>query len=288
MEISTSTSSNKSNAPTTSEQSQVIYGQIVLGPPGSGKTTYCFRMAEYLRSKFGKENVMIVNLDPGNDSLPYECDIDAYDLISVEDVMDRLNLGPNGALIYCMKFLDENFEIKVVHSIKRSFSSVQNKGPFWVIFDMPGQVELNTHVDSVKNIVLQLENTGFRLCSLHLVDSHYCSDPGKYIACLLTSLTTMLHINLPHINILSKIDLVEKYGKLPFNLDYYTDVLDLNYLVDILDNDKGTNKYKALNNSIAELVDSYSLVSFQMLDVQNDVLVEKLAKLIDRILGRVI
>jgi GTPase SAR1 family protein len=187
-----------------------------------------------------------------------------------------------------MKFLDENFEIKVVHSIKRSFSSVQNKGPFWVIFDMPGQVELNTHVDSVKNIVLQLENTGFRLCSLHLVDSHYCSDPGKYIACLLTSLTTMLHINLPHINILSKIDLVEKYGKLPFNLDYYTDVLDLNYLVDILDNDKGTNKYKALNNSIAELVDSYSLVSFQMLDVQNDVLVEKLGKLIDRILGRVI
>ena len=29
-------------------------------------------------------------------------------------------------------------------------------------------------------------------------------------------------------------DLVEKYGRLAFNLDFYTDVLDLNYLLDHL------------------------------------------------------
>ena len=40
-----------------------------------------------------------------------------------------------------------------------------------------------------------------------------------------------LQLALPHINVLSKMDLLEKYGKLPFNIDYYTEVLDLNYLV---------------------------------------------------------
>ncbi len=29
-------------------------------------------------------------------------------------------------------------------------------------------------------------------------------------------------------------DLIEKYGRLPFNLDFYTDVLDLDYLLDHL------------------------------------------------------
>jgi len=35
----------------------------------------------------------------------------------------------------------------------------------------------------------------------------------------------------PHVNILSKVDLIEKYAKLPFNLDFFTDVLDLSYLL---------------------------------------------------------
>ena len=42
----------------------------------------------------------------------------------------------------------------------------------------------------------------------------------------------MLQIELPHVNILSKADLIEKYGKLAFNLDFYTEVLDLSYILD--------------------------------------------------------
>ena len=30
---------------------------------------------------------------------------------------------------------------------------------------------------------------------------------------------------LPHVNLLSKVDLVEKFGKLQFGLDYYTEVV---------------------------------------------------------------
>jgi len=63
-----------------------------------------------------------------------------------------------------------------------------------------------------------------RLAAVHLVDAHLCTDPAKYISALLLSLSTMLHLELPHVNILSKIDLIEQYGKLQFNLDFYTEV----------------------------------------------------------------
>lgn len=53
-----------------------------------------------------------------------------------------------------------------------------------------------------------------QLTAVHLIDAHLCSDPGKYISALLLSLSTMLHLELPHINVLSKIDLIESYGKL--------------------------------------------------------------------------
>ena len=53
-----------------------------------------------------------------------------------------------------------------------------------------------------------------QLAAVHLVDSHYCSDPAKFISVLLTSLSTMIQVELPHVNVLSKIDLIENYGKL--------------------------------------------------------------------------
>ena len=53
-----------------------------------------------------------------------------------------------------------------------------------------------------------------QLTAVHLVDAHLCSDPGKYVSALLLTLSTMLHLELPHINVLSKIDLIESYGKL--------------------------------------------------------------------------
>ena len=63
-----------------------------------------------------------------------------------------------------------------------------------------------------------------RLAAVELVDAHLCSEPSKFLAALLLSLGSMLHLELPHVNVLSKADLVEAYGELRFNLDFYTEV----------------------------------------------------------------
>lgn len=46
------------------------YGQVVLGPPGSGKSTYCYALQQYF-STIGRECI-VVNLDPANDNIPYK------------------------------------------------------------------------------------------------------------------------------------------------------------------------------------------------------------------------
>ena len=84
------------------------FGQLVIGPPGSGKTTYCALMQQ-LMAKMGRR-VVVVNLDPANDALPYTAAVDVSDLVTLNAVMDEFGLGPNGGLIYCMEYLEKNLD----------------------------------------------------------------------------------------------------------------------------------------------------------------------------------
>uniref|UniRef100_T1GBD4 GPN-loop GTPase 2 n=1 Tax=Megaselia scalaris TaxID=36166 RepID=T1GBD4_MEGSC len=70
-------------------------------------------------------------------------------------------------------------------------------------------------------------------------------------------------------------------------MDFYTDVLDLSYLIDALDNSPGFKKYKKLNAAIVGMVEDYSLVSFQPLDVNRKESLLRLKNCIDKANGYV-
>lgn len=57
-----------------------LYGQLVIGAPGSGKSTYCTGMVQLLEQL--KRPVVCVNLDPANDIPPFRVDIDIRELIT--------------------------------------------------------------------------------------------------------------------------------------------------------------------------------------------------------------
>ncbi|RWR84736.1 GPN-loop GTPase 2 [Cinnamomum micranthum f. kanehirae] len=251
----------------------MVFGQVVIGPPGCGKTTYCNGMSQFL--KLIGRKVAVINLDPANDALPYECAVNIEDLIKLSDVMIEHSLGPNGGLVYCMDYLEKNIdwlESKLVPLLNDHY----------LLFDFPGQVELFfLHSNAKKVITKLIKNLDLRLTAIHLVDAHLCSDPGKYVSALLLSLSTMLHLELPHINVLSKIDLIESYGKLAFNLDFYTDVQDLSYLQFHLDQDPRSAKYRKLTKELCDVVEDYSLVNFTTLDIQARWFL-RLLKLIDK------
>lgn len=132
------------------------FGQIVIGPPGSGKSTFCAGMCEFLTG-FGRK-VAVVNLDPANDSLSYNCAVDISTLITLNDVMENLKLGPNGGLIYCIEYLEKNIDW-----LEKKLKELKG---YYFLFDCPGQVELYTHHTSVRNVVRQLEKWDFRVSEI--------------------------------------------------------------------------------------------------------------------------
>lgn len=84
-----------------------------------------------------------------------------------------------------------------------------------------------------------------RLASVHLVDSFLCSNASQYLSAILLSLNIMMSLELPHVNVLSKIDLIESRGELAFSLEYYSEVcwLILCILVAILIDPCSENSY---------------------------------------------
>jgi len=252
-------------------------GQLVIGPPGAGKTVYCCGMQQFLNGL--KRKTIVVNLDPANDiELPYQCSINICDLISVEHVMDCQQLGPNGGMLYALEYLEKN-----ILWLKERLEKYSDS---YVIFDCPGQVEIYTHHHILKNIVRHLSKWNCRLTAVHLVDSRVCTDAGVYIAALLVSLNAMLELELPHVNVLSKIDLLRTYGSLDFHLDFYTDVIDLRKVLQYLHEDsQSDSRFFKLNEVISELIEDFGLVSFQPLNIQDKEDMNKLLRNIDKANG---
>lgn len=190
----------------------------------------------------------------------------------------------------------------------------------YVLFDCPGQVELFTHHGSLRRIFFRLQKLGYRvlptthhhrmsadfsqLVVVNLTDSIILSRPSLYVSSLLLALRSMLQLDLTQLNVLTKIDNLRNYPNLPFNLDYYTEVQDLHYLLPHLnqeqtsgipgptiagtgdemdvDEDEPSSKYSALNKAIVEVVEDHALVGFETLAVENKESMMTLLRAIDR------
>lgn len=95
----------------------------------------------------------------------------------------------------------------------------------------------------------------------------------------------MLQMDMPHINVLTKIDKVASYDNLPFNLEYYTDVDDLSYLIPYLEEESPAmrnEKFSRLNEAVSNMIESYSLVRFEVLAVEDKKSMMHLLRVIDR------
>lgn len=232
----------------------VKFAQLVLGPAGSGKSTYCSELQRYCTDS--QRIVHVVNLDPAAEDFKYDVSIDIRELICVDDVASELSMGPNGSLVYCMEFLLEN--IDWLEDKLESF--VDND---YLIFDLPGQIELYTHFPFMRTLVQQLEQWGFRMQALYLLDSQFMSDPAKFFGGSITALSAMVQLEIPHVNVLSKMDLVRgaDEGRLQ---DFFS--ADVDALVKDLSLVTGP-RFLRLNSAMGNLLEDFNMVQFVPLDV---------------------
>ena len=81
-----------------------LYGAVVVGPPGAGKSTFCAGLCRYL--SLAERPCALINLDPACEGEGLtKFAIDVRDFVSVDAVMKEQKLGPNGALRYCLEQL---------------------------------------------------------------------------------------------------------------------------------------------------------------------------------------
>lgn len=83
------------------------YAQLVIGPAGSGKSTYCSAVVQHASD--ANKVIEVVNLDPAAEYFNYEPLADIRELIHLDDAMEDedLKFGPNGGLVFCMEYLME-------------------------------------------------------------------------------------------------------------------------------------------------------------------------------------
>ncbi|KAI9840002.1 MAG: hypothetical protein M1819_000194 [Sarea resinae] len=257
------------------------FGCLVMGPAGAGKTTFCSALIQHLRNN--KRACYYVNLDPAAEEFAYEPDLDIKDLISLEDVMEEMGLGPNGGLIYCFEFLLENLDF-----LTEPLDPLSEE--YLIILDMPGQIELYTHIPILPSLVRHLSRSGplnISLCAAYLLESTFVVDRAKYFAGTLSAMSAMIMLEIPHVNVLSKMDLVKgtvAKKQLKRFLDPDTSLLDegddpadaSREAVDeggdasATGNLMGGASFKRLNRAVAQLIDDFSMVSFLQLDAQDE------------------
>eukprot|EP01134_Creolimax_fragrantissima_P001505 CFRG1505T1 len=230
------------------------YVQLVIGPAGSGKSTYCNTIQQHC-DDIGR-SVHILNLDPAAEHFSYRVSLDIRDLVSLDDVTEdeELNFGPNGGLLYCMEFLTEN--------LTWLRDELEDYDEDYIIIDCPGQIELYSHFDYMKTLVNALQEWDFRVCCVYLMDAQFMADSPKFFAGVLSALSAMIRLEVPHINVLTKMDLVEKPSSRQVERFFHVDST-------LLTHDSASHlseKFYKLNEAIANLVDEWSLVNFIPID----------------------
>jgi GPN-loop GTPase len=235
----------------------VKFAQVVLGPAGSGKSTYCAELHRYCNDT--QRIVHVVNLDPAAEAFKYPVSVDIRELISVDDVASELTMGPNGALVYCMEFLLENIEWLE----DRLEGYVDND---YLILDLPGQIELYTHFPFMRSLIRKLEQWGFRIQAMYMLDSQFMSDPAKFFGGCITALSAMVQLEVPHVNVMTKMDLVTGVDSARLDDFFYADV---DTLVQGLSLVTGP-RFLRLNKAMGNLLEDFSMVQFVPLDVTDD------------------
>lgn len=210
--------------------------------------------------------------------------------------MEEVGLGPNGGLIYCFEFLMENLDW-----LTEALDSLTED--YLIIIDMPGQIELYTHVPILPALAKFLTQPGaldMRMAAVYLLEATFVVDRAKFFSGTLSAMSAMLMLEVPHINVLSKMDLVKGQVKNKDMKNFLTPdaalleddplerrrLLEGNYDDESRrpgDSDQVMNgaSFRRLNRAVAQLIESFSMVNYLKLDVTNEESVASILSYID-------
>lgn len=238
--------------------------------------------------QLNRRSAFYVNLDPAAETFEHAPDLDIKELISLKDAMEEAGLGPNGGLVYCFEFLMENLDW-----LTEALDSLTEE--YLIIFDMPGQIELYTHIPILPTLMKFLSQPGaldIRMAAVYLLEATFVVDRAKFFAGTLSAMSAMLMLEVPHINVLSKMDLIKGQVKKKDLKRFLTP--DVALLEDdpiernrrIQEGPEGEDdeskpvdekeqvmkgaSFRRLNRAVAGLIENFSMINYLRLDVTDE------------------
>ncbi|KAH0787248.1 ATP binding protein [Histomonas meleagridis] len=217
-----------------------------MGPAGSGKSTYIKRMMEHF--DIIKRTVVAVNLDPAVDELPYVATVDIRSAIDIQAVMEEKGFGPNGGLIYCLE--------SIVQNQQWFDEEIGEHEDDYLLIDLPGQIELFTHLDIMPRLFRILQEKGYHIIGIFLLDSQFMVDPSKFLSGCLAAISAITIIEIPHICLMSKCDLLSE--DMRQKIDEFCDMNTTALYGAVATNPR----LEHLTAKICELIEQFNLLQF--------------------------
>ncbi|KAF7684179.1 GPN-loop GTPase 1 [Astathelohania contejeani] len=229
---------------------------IVVGMAGSGKTSFCQRLYSWLSQekceidhKTGlNRNIFSINLDPAvlNPKMPLNEDI--RDEIDYQEVMEKYNLGPNGAIItslnlYLLKMdellnrieanknekknniqcdnkkeLSDEFNKKV--TLNENLKE-ENSAPSYIIIDTPGQIEAFTWASPGYVLIEGLKSLkSYKIEILYVIDSEQTEQHAVFMSNMMYAASIMCRYQVDTTCVFNKSDLAGTDKTLEWIRDY--------------------------------------------------------------------
>lgn len=232
-----------------------------------------------------RRTINVVNLDPAAEHFDYQPLVDIRDLIQLDDAMEdeEMHYGPNGGLIFCLEYLIENADWLKEQLCGGEGEDMEDEpDDDYMLFDMPGQIELYTHLKMGRQLIDLLASWNFRVASVFLLDSQFMIDGAKFLSGTMAALSVMANLELPHVNVLSKMDLLSKSHR--SQLDRYLEPDARSLLGDVTSDSAWGRKHWKLSHAIGNLIEDFSLVRFIPLNINDEESISDLLLIIDNVI----
>jgi len=180
---------------------------FVVGTAGAGKSSLTTAFQRWAR--FLEVDTLTINLDPGAERVHHDPEFDVRDLVSLSEVMDEYDLGPNGAQI-----LAADLVAAQAHDIAEELEGLSGDV---MIIDTPGQVELFAFREASSHMIEVLGND--QAAVIYLFDPMLSRSPSGFVSQMLLSSIVEFRLGLPTKNFLSKCDLLDE-GELEMIMEW--------------------------------------------------------------------
>jgi GTPase SAR1 family protein len=266
---------------------------FIIGSAGTGKTTFCATLLEHYA--ICKKPAYYVNLDPAARESAvtdngHGAVIDIREKYTLNDIMSRHDLGPNGALLLCLEKFGADYDY--LNEKLRNYSMDE-----FLLIDCPGQIETILHEEAIPNIIRIFQENDYNVGAAFLLDATFIENQktnestdyndndenidkiqttksNKLVAGMLNSLGAMLQLNVPFINIVTKMDLIG--GIEGWDADWIESIFE--------ENPYNINDTTNFTNCVQRILSTYGLSQLLPLDVTDIESVTTIATQIDYLL----